>query len=55
MTACDAHVNASRDRALRAEKAHHVLTVLCRCLGVTRGGFDGSQGRSEAERSGISS
>jgi putative transposase len=32
-------------RFIAAEQAHHSLTVLCRCLRVTRSGFYAWQGR----------
>ena len=37
-------------RFIAAEKAHHSLTLLCRCLRVTRSGFYAWQTRPESER-----
>jgi transposase InsO family protein len=37
-------------RFIAAEKAHHSLSLLCRCLRVTRGGFYAWQGRPESAR-----
>jgi putative transposase len=39
-----------RFRFIAAEKAHHSLNLLCRCLRVTRGGFYAWQQRPEAAR-----
>jgi transposase InsO family protein len=39
-----------RFRFIAAEKAHHSLTVLCRCLRVTRSGFYAWQTRPESAR-----
>jgi len=35
---------------IATEKAHHALTVLCRCMGVTRSGFHAWQSRPESAR-----
>jgi transposase InsO family protein len=35
---------------IATEKAHHALTLLCRCLGVTRSGFHAWQSRPESAR-----
>jgi putative transposase len=37
-------------RFIAAEQAHHALSLLCRCLRVTRSGFYASQGRPESAR-----
>jgi putative transposase len=37
-------------RFIAAEKAHHPLTLLCRCLRVTRSGFHAWQKRPESAR-----
>jgi putative transposase len=37
-------------RFIAVEKAHHALSLLCRCLRVTRSGFYAWQGRPEAAR-----
>jgi putative transposase len=39
-----------RFRFIAAEKAHHTLSLLCRCLRVTRSGFYAWQGRPESAR-----
>ena len=39
-----------RFQFIAAEKAHHPLSVLCRCLAVTRSGFYAWQGRPESAR-----
>lgn len=39
-----------RFRFIAAEKAHHALSRLCRCLRVTRSGFYAWQGRPESAR-----
>ena len=37
-----------RFRFIATEKAHHALSLLCRCLRVTRGGFYAWEGRPES-------
>jgi transposase InsO family protein len=39
-----------RFRFIDAEKANHTVTILCRCLQVTRSGFYAWQGRAESTR-----
>jgi putative transposase len=39
-----------RFRFIAAEKARHTVTILCRCLQVTRSGFYASQTRAESAR-----
>ena len=39
-----------RFRFIAAEKAHHRLTILCRCLRVTRSGFNAWRRRPESKR-----
>jgi putative transposase len=39
-----------RFRFIATEKAHHALSLLCRCLRVTRSGFYAWQGRPESAR-----